>query len=172
MRAGQGYSAKGVEQVGVDSRSARRRILAFAVLGAACLALGIRPQILEVGKSGLFFWVREGDLVCLHYTQSMYGVPVEERFRVEGGRLVLLEVLSTDAALEYLGIETRGAGNANRALREFSIPADSVGDHVLTVGDHRIPLKSALADQHRILVRLVRQPLLIYFINKLREPGR
>jgi hypothetical protein len=164
--------ARGLERDGVNRRGVRRRILAFAVLGAACIALGIRPQVLEVGSSGPFFWVREGDIVCLSYTQSMYGVPVEERFRVEGGHLVLFEVLSTDAALEYLGIGTRGAGNANRVLREFSIPAGSLGDHLLTVGDLRISLKSVSADQGRIFIRLVRRPLLLYLIHHLRAPGQ
>lgn len=172
MGEGRSNSTGGVEWVGVNGRARRRRILAFAVLGAACLGLGIRPQILEVGRSGPFFWVREGDLVCLHYTQSMYAVPVEERFRVEGGRLVLFEILSTDAALEYLGVESRGAGNANSVLREFSVPADSVGDHMLTVGDRRISLKSVPTDQDRIYIRLVRQPLLIYLIHRLCVLGR
>jgi hypothetical protein len=97
----------------------------------------------------------------------MYGVPVEERFWVEGGRLVLFEVRTTDAALEYLGIETRGAGNAGRVLQEFSVPADSVGDHMLTVDDRRIPLKSVPAEQGRVLIRLVRQPLLVYLIRRM-----
>jgi hypothetical protein len=97
----------------------------------------------------------------------MYGVPVEERFRIEGGRLVLFEVLTTDAALEYLGIETRGAGNTGRVLQEFSVPADSVGDHVLAVGDRSISLRSIPADQGRILIRLVRQPLLGYLIRRM-----
>lgn len=165
MREVRGDSAQGVERLAGNYRSTRRRILAFALLSVACLSLGIRPQILEVGRAGLFFWVREGDLVCLHYTQSMYGVPVEERFRVKGGRLALFEIVSSDAALEYLGIESRGADNASRVLREFSIPADSVGDHLLTVGVHRILLKSVPADRGRILIRLVRQPLLIYLIH-------
>lgn len=172
MGEGRSNSARGVERAGVNARPARGRILAFAVLGAACLALGIRPQILEVGRSGPRIWVRDGEIACLHYTQSMYGVPVEERFRVEGGRLVLFEVLSTDAALEYLGIETRGPGNTGRVLQEFSVPADSVGDPMLTVGDRRISLKSVPPDRGSILIRLVRQPLLAYLIHHLRALGR
>ena len=93
------------------------RIAAFAVLAVACLLAGIRPQVLEIGRAGPHVWVCEGDLVSLHYTQSMYGVPVEERLRVEAGRLVLFEVVSSDAALEYLGIETRGPHNASRVLQ-------------------------------------------------------
>jgi len=157
----------------VSRQSARvQRIAVFAVLAVACLVAGIRPQVLEVGRSGPHVWVREGDLVSLHYTQSMYGVPVEERLRVEAGDLVLFEVVSSDAALEYLGIETKGPNNVKRILQDFSIPADSVGNHVLRVGDRRIPLASIPADDGRILIRLTRPPLLIYLIHPLRELWR
>ena len=157
----------------MSRQSARvRRIAAFAVLAVACLAAGIRPQVLEIGRTGPHIWVREGDLVSLHYTQSMYGVPVEERLRVAAGRMVLFEVVSSDAALEYLGIETRGPHNASRVLQEFSIPADSVGHHVVCVGDRRIPLAAVPADGGRILIRLTRPPLFTYLIHQLRELWR
>ena len=149
-----------------------RRIAAFAVLAVVCLLAGIRPQVLEIGRTGPHVWVREEDLVSLHYTQSMYGVPVEERLRVAAGRLVLFEVVSSDAALEYLGIETRGPQNATRILQEFSIPAASVGNHVLCVGDHRILLAAVPADEGRILIRLARPPLFTYLIHQLRELWR
>jgi hypothetical protein len=148
------------------------RIAAFAVLTAACLAAGIRPQVLEVGRYGPHVWVRERDLVSLHYTQSMYGVPVEERLRVEAGRLVLFEVVSSDAALEYLGIQTRGPNNVKRILQGFSIPAASMGNHVLCVGDRRIPLASVPADEGIIHIRQTRPPLFIYLIHPLRELWR
>ena len=154
----------------MSRQSARvQRIAVFAVLAVACLVAGIRPQVLEVGRSGPHVWVREGDLVSLHYTQSMYGVPVEERLRVEAGHLVLFEVVSSDAALEYLGIENRGPQNASRVLQEFSIPAASVGNHELCVGDHRIPLAAVPADEGRINIRLTRPPLFIYLIHSLME---
>jgi len=148
------------------------RIAAFAVLAIACLLAGIRPQVLEIGRAGPHVWVREGDLVSLHYTQSMYGVPVEERLRVEAGRLVLFQVVSSDAALEYLGIETHGPHNTSRVLQEFSIPAASVGNHVLCVGDHCIPLAAVPADGGSVLIRLARPPLFTYLIHHLRELWR
>jgi hypothetical protein len=148
------------------------RIAAFAALAVACLLAGIRPQVLEIGRAGPHVWVHEGDLVSLHYIQSMYGVPVEERLRVEAGCLVLFQVVSSDAALEYLGIETRGPHNASRVLQEFSIPAASVGNHVLCVGDHRIPLAAVPADGGRILIRLARPPLFTYLIHQFRELWR
>jgi hypothetical protein len=153
----------------VSRQTARARIAAFTVLAVACLLAGIRPQVLEIGRAGPHVWVREGDMVSLHYTQSMYGVPVEERLRVEAGRLVLFQVVSSDAALEYLGIETRGLHNASRVLQEFSIPAASVGSHVICVGDHRIPVP---ADGGSILVRLARPALFTYLIHQLRELWR
>ena len=148
------------------------RIAGFAVLAVACLFAGIRPQVLEVGRSGPHVRVREGDLVSLHYTQSMYGVPVEERLRVEAGRLVLFEVVSSDAALEYLGIETRGPQNASRVIQEFSIPAASVGNHLICVGARRIPLAALPADEGRIFIRLTRPPLFIYLIHSFMELWR
>ena len=113
------------------------------MLGAVCLAFGVRPQVLEVGRSGANIWVRDGELVRLQYTQSMYAVPVEERFRVEGGRLVLFEVVSSDAALEYLGIETKGAGNAKNIVQEFFVPAHSVGGYRLSASGDTAPLEQA-----------------------------
>jgi len=146
--------------------SRRRRFLAFTVLSAACLAFGIRPQVLEVGRSEANIWVRDGDLVRLQYTQSMYAVPVEERFRVEGGRLVLFEVVSSDAALEYLGIETKGAGNAKSITQEFFVPAHSVGGYRLSTSGRRIDLSDVPAENGRIRVRLSRQPLITYLIHR------
>jgi len=153
----------------VSRQSARARgIAAFAVVAVACLLAGIRPQVLEIGRAGPRVWVRGGELLSLHYTQSMYGVPVEERLRVEAGRLVLFEVVSSDAALEYLGIETRGPHNVSRVLQEFSIPAASVGNHVLCVGERCVPLAAVPADEGRILIRLTRPPLFTYWIHQLK----
>jgi hypothetical protein len=99
----------------------------------------------------------------------MYGVPVEERLRIERGRLILFEVVSSDAALEYLGIEARGANNARRVLQEFSIPADSIGNHVLFIDGRRIPLSSVPAEGGSIHIRLIRQPVFSYLIHQFRE---
>jgi hypothetical protein len=142
------------------------------VLALACAAAGIRPLVLEIGRRGPRIWVQDGDLISLLYIQSMYGVPVVERLRVEDGRLVLFEVASSTAALEYLGIETSGPHNVRRVLQEFSILADSVGDHVLHAGERRIPLASVPADEGRILIRLARPPLFVYCNHPLRELWR
>jgi hypothetical protein len=96
----------------------------------------------------------------------MYGVPVEERFRVQGNRLVLFEVVSTDAALEYLGIETKGAGNARKAMQEFIIPANSLGGYRLSASGRHIDLAGVpVENDARIHVRLTRQPLVVYLIH-------
>lgn len=142
---------------------------AFSLLILVCLAAGTRPNVLEIGQSGPHVWVREGEVVTLHYTQSMYDVPVEERLRVEAGRLVLFEVVSSEAALEYLGIENKGLNNTMRILQEFSILADSVGNYVLCTSNRSLPLASVPADNGRILVRLTRPPLFIHLIHTLRE---
>jgi hypothetical protein len=143
--------------------------MTFTVLAVFCLALGIRPQLIAVGHRGPHIWVSEGDIVGLRYTQSMYGVPVEERFRVEGGRLFLFEVDTTAAALEYLGLERSGANNVGRFLNEFSIPAGSVGGHILSVGGRRIALAEVPPEAGRVRVRLMRPPLIVYPALLLRE---
>lgn len=149
------------------SRAAR--LVVFGLLALAGLACGLRPQVLEIGRTGPRLAVRDGQVISLHYTQSMYGVPVAEHLRVEDGRLVLFEVASSDAALEYLGIESRGPGNVRRVVQEFAVPADSVGNHVLMAGGRRIPLAAIPADEGRILIRLARPSLFDYWTHLLRE---
>jgi hypothetical protein len=160
------HPAERVGSSGKNHRSAhRRRFLAFIGLSVACLILGIRPQVIELGHKGPSVWVREGDIVSLRYTQSMYGVPVEERFRVEDGRLVLFEVDTTAAGLEYLGLESRGVNNGRRVLQEIYIPQNSVGSHSLFVGDRRIVLADVPAADGRIRVRLTRQALIVHLFT-------
>jgi hypothetical protein len=167
------FIGKGIELATVNWKWSRAgRWTLFAVLAFACLAASIRPLVLEIGRQGPHRWVREGDLISLHYTQSMYGVPVAERLRVEDNRLVLFEVDSTHAALEYLGIETKGPHNVKRVLQEFTIPADSVGNHMIVLGGDCIPLSSVEADEGRIRVQLALPPLFIFLIHSLWEYWR
>jgi hypothetical protein len=92
----------------------------------------------------------------------MYEVPVEERFRVVGGRLYLFEVATSAAALEYLGLEKAGADNASQVLNEFLIPADSVGGYILSANGRRVDLADVSAVDDRIRIRLTRQPLIVH----------
>lgn len=141
----------------------------LALAGAACLFGLSGAQVLEVGCAGPRILVGPGDVVTLRYTQSMYGTPVEERLRVEEGRLVLFEVAASDAALEYLRIESRGPGNAALALEGFAVPADSVGGHVLAVGGREIALATVPAADGRIPIRLTRATRFAIFIQHLKE---
>jgi hypothetical protein len=143
--------------------------LGLALAGAVCLFGLTGPQVLEIGRTGPRIPVRTGEVVTLRYTQSMYGTPVEERLRVEEGRLVLFEVVASDAALEYLRIESRGPGNAALALDGFTVPADSVGGHVLAAGGREIALATVSAEDGRIPVRLARAPRFAIFIQHLKE---
>ena len=141
----------------------------LALAGAACLFGLSGTEVLEVGRSGPRIPVRPGEVVTLRYTQSMYGTPVEERLRVEEGRLVLFEVVASDAALEYLRIESRGPGNAALALEGFTVPADSVGGHVLAVGGREVPLAAVRPEDGRISVRLARASRFTVFVHYLKE---
>jgi hypothetical protein len=151
------------------SSAIRRGAVALALAGAACLFGLSGTQVLEIGRAGPRIPVGPGEVVTLRYTQSMYGTPVEERLRVEDGRLVLFEVAASDAALEYLRIESRGPGNAALALEGFSVPANSVGGHVLMAGGREIALATVPPEEGRIAVRLARSSRFITLVHHLKE---
>lgn len=123
--------------------------------------------MLKIGDNGPSYRVSRGEVIALRYTHSMYGVPVIERLRVEDGYLELFSVATSDAALEYYGIDSKEEQNVKRTVKEFSIPKGSVGGHTLSVRGDIIPF-TTLHDEHtNIRIRLVQQPLLLYFINSL-----
>ncbi len=126
-----------------------------------------RVQVLEIGNSGILLRVTNGNIIALRYIHSMYGVPVTERLKVENGRLELFQVETTDAALEYFGIERKGVNNVNHSLREFTIPAESVGRHMLSVKGYDILLSDICAKGQRIHVSIKEQPLVSYYIESI-----
>jgi len=136
---------------------------------ATFAGLLIKVQILKIGDKGPSYLVSRGDVITLRYTHSMYGVPVAERLRVENGYLEIFSVATSDAALEYFGIASKEEHNVKGAIKEFSIPSDSVGGHTLSVRGDTIPF-TALHDEHKsIYIRLVQQPLLLHLIYSLRR---
>ncbi len=151
------------------SSAIRRGAVALALVGAAGLFGLSGTQVLEVGRAGPRIPVGPGEVVTLRYTQSMYGTPVEERLRVVDGRLMLFEVVASDAALEYLRIESRGPGNAALALEEFAVPADSVGGHVLAAGGREVALAGVRAEEGRVAVRLARSSRFTALVHHLKE---
>lgn len=60
-------------------------------------------------ETGRLLWrvaVRDGSLVDLSYTNSIFNAPTTERFAVEGRSLRLTEVLTTsEAVFEYLRVD-------------------------------------------------------------------
>lgn len=139
--------------------------LVSLIILISILGLLVRVQVLAVGSGGPGFRVSEGDTFDLEYTQSMYGVPVRERFRVEKGAFTLFHVVSTGAALEYLGIEGRREENVRRRTKEFSVPEGSIGGHVLHVKGRMVSLEKVNCDSGHITVRLERKPLLAFLIS-------
>lgn len=127
----------------------------------------IQVQVLEIGDSGLIFRVINGNIITLRYTHSMYGVPVTERLRVEDGRLELFHVETNDAALEYFGIEGKGENNAKNSLKEFTIPAGSVGRHTLSVKGHEILLSDIRTKDQKIHISITKQPLVSYYTDSI-----
>jgi hypothetical protein len=147
------------------------RLLYLCLFAAGVFAAGglFRLQVLKVGNEGPCVRVSEGDVISLQFTHSMYGVPVEERLRVEGRRMMLFHVVTSDAALEYYGIEGRGEGNARREIDRFSIPRESVGGQTLTVRNRRIVLRDLPEGQGSVVIRLAREPILFHVAHCIRR---
>lgn len=142
--------------------------IAAAIVIALFAVLGLKnEQILTVSGLGRAIRVVNGDIITLRYTQSMYHVPVVEKFRVRNGNLCLFEIASSGAALEYLGIERHGEGNAERDLKGFSVPRASIGNHVLTVKEREIPFSDLNEPGPSIWVRIDVKPHLHYLLGNI-----
>ena len=146
-------------------RSPRLLYPCLFIVGILTVGFLVRFQAIRVGDRGQCVPVSEGDVITLRYTHSMYGVPVEERLRVEGGHLVLFHVVTSDAALEYYGIEKRGEGNAKRVVDRFAIPRDSVGGQTVTVRNRSIQLRELPEEDGYVTVRLVRERIIPYIAH-------
>jgi hypothetical protein len=137
---------------------------------ALTVALGflVKVQVLEIGSSSLRMPVSKGDVFSHKFTHSMYGATVCEKFRVEDGYFTLFHVMTqSDAALEYYAIESRDVGNVNRQYREFTIPAASVGNHVLKLDNREMALATHPGRDGSIRVQLIRVPVAVYFVDHL-----
>jgi len=145
-------------------RATRPALLLLVLLAALVVAgIGKNVLVLEIEDPNVTVTVRVGDVFFHTYTQSMYDVPVKEKFRVEDGLFRLVHVTtSSDAALVYLGIEKKDEPNVDEAFREFTIPAASIGNHVISVDDKEIPLGTRAGRDGRIRVKLVKISLLTY----------
>jgi hypothetical protein len=150
----------------------RVRFLLYPLLclGGFVFLISLLPvQVLSVGERGPLWKVSEGDTFTLRYTHSMYGVEVRENFRIGQEDFTLYQVDSSEAALEYFGIEHSGPNNVRRTLQTFTVPGGSVGHHELLLKDRRIQLRSLGGEQDPITVRLVRMSLLEYLVHNLRR---
>jgi len=153
---------------GARFRATRPALLLLVLLAALVVAgIGKKVLVLEIERPNVMVPVRVGDVFFHTYTQSMYGVPVKEKFRVEDGLFRLVHVTtSSDAALVYLGIEKKDEPNVDATYREFTIPAASIGNHVISVHDEVIPLGTGAERDGRIRVRLVKMSLLAYVAHR------
>jgi hypothetical protein len=126
-------------------------------------------RALSVGDRGPLWKVSAGDTFTLRYIHSMYGVEVSEIFRIGQEDFTLYQVDSSEAALEYFGIEQSGPNNVRRTLQTFTVPGGSVGHHEILLKDRRIQLGSLGGERDPITVRLVRMSLLEYLVHTLRR---
>jgi len=150
----------------------RRRFLLYPLLclGGFVLLVSLIPvRVLSVGDSGPLWKVTAGDTFTLRYIHSMYGVEVRENFRIGREDFTLYQVESSEAALEYFGIEHSGPNNARRTLQTFTIPGASVGCHELLLNDCRIRLHDLRGERDSTTVKLVRMSLLEYLMHTLRR---
>jgi len=138
-------------------------------LTAILLLVGLSKSlpVLDIGDE-IELPVSEGDVFVHTYVHSMYQVPVSEKFRIENGHLRLFHVTSTsEAALEYFGILRNDEFNVDGRFLEFTIPAASIGKHVVHVRDREIDLGTHENREGPIRVKLTRVPVLIYFARSL-----
>jgi hypothetical protein len=153
-----------------DEKAGRRRVLlclVLCILGGAFAASFFGVQALCVGDPGLLLRASPGDHFTLRYTHSMYGVEVEERFRVGSGLFTLFHVKTSPAALEYFGIEHPESGNVSRSLDGFSVPAASVGNHWLLLNGRDLELRAVAGNRDSVPVRLVTLGLFTYLFHSL-----
>jgi hypothetical protein len=151
---------------GHSGSGTRATLLLFLIVAAALLVVGISKTmlVLEVGSPSVIVPVSKGDVFVRTYMHSMYHVPVSEKFRIEDKYFRLVHVMTqSDAVLAYLGVEGKDEPNVDRQLREFTIPAASMGNHVIQVHDRNIPLGTHEDRGGKIHVKLIRMPLLVHF---------
>ena len=136
---------------------------------ACCIAIGYtaRVHVLRVGERGPAFRMAEGEIFSLYYIHSMYGVPVTEKIRVENGHLTLYHIVSSEAALEYFGIEKNGENNAGRALVEFSIPRASIGNHELRIKHRKIRVRELAGQDEPVRITLANIPFTSYVAERV-----
>lgn len=148
---------------------ARRMFLVPLLCVPALLLTGLLVEIrvLSIGAQGPIYRVSKGDVFSLEYTHSMYGVPVLERFRVGEEAFTLFHVASSEAALEYFGIESGAEPNVRRTLRSFSVPAGSVGNHRLRIRDREIRLETLGGKEESVVIRLTRMSLFRYLVQRI-----
>jgi hypothetical protein len=146
----------------------RTLVLLLLSFAAALLAVGLWKDLLavKIGNPEVMVPVSEGDVFFHTYIHSMYQVPVSEKFRIEYGHFRLVHVQTqSDAVIAYLGLEGKNEPNAHGNFREFSVPAASIGDHVLRFNDRDVPLGTHEGRDGTIHVKLARVPVLTYFAH-------
>jgi len=140
-----------------------------SLAGAAALSMlsaGKSLLVLEIGGPEVRVPVSEGDEFFHTYRQSMYDVLVSEKFRIEDGYFRLVHVATqSDAVLWYLGIERKDEPNVDGIFTEFTVPAASIGNHMIRVHDREIRLDAVQNRDGKISVRLRRAPAFLSLAN-------
>jgi len=150
------------------------RIKRFVLYPILCIVLLfisgflVHLQVLVVGTQVPFIKVRNGEILTLKYIHSMYGVDVFESMRIENNLFEIFHVSTSEAALEYFGIEKKDTGNVQRVVKEFSIPKESTGNHVLILRDKELKINECGDEDGNIYIRIRKVPLLLYTVYSIR----
>lgn len=138
------------------------------LLATALVMIGFWRSVLvlEIGGLGVAEPVSPGEVFVRTYTNSMYEVPVHEKFRIEDDHFRLVHVKTpSDAVLAYLSIEGKDEPNVNLRLTEFTIPAASTGRHIIRLHNRDVQLGTGEGRDGSIRVRLLRVPLIVYSVR-------
>ena len=129
----------------------------------------VHLQVLVVGTQAPFINVRNGEILILKYIHSMYGVEVLESMRIENGLFEIFHVSTSEAALEYFGIEKKDLGNVQMVVKEFSIPKESTGNHVLILRNRVLKINECGDEDGSVYIRIKKVPLLLYTFYSIRR---
>jgi hypothetical protein len=151
----------------------------LVLIGAAQVVAGLAwpsGALVVSDDAGRLLWrlaAAEGSEVVLQYTNSLYLAPTWERFRVQGGRLHLVEVISArEAVLEYGRFPPPYRRQGSRFVASVSgvvldllpLRVGERGRPVLHVGRRTIPLYEAgVGTGLRITIR--RTPRLVLWVG-------
>lgn len=116
------------------------------------------------------FKAAPSEQMTLYYTNSIYGAPVEERFELKKGDIVLKAVsTASPAVMEYYGFEDSGpVQTMNRSLGPaLSIQISMRQDQSLRIGGRTIDLLAMGNPGDQVQIRVEEVSLASFLLSKM-----